>query len=84
MGTVRRAGARPALAGRGPDLPPGSRAPPRPRSSHILQSVEWSTLESTEDAVLMAAVRRPRRCADNGSAGRITLPDEQKQWNAAR
>ncbi|MEV0736887.1 nitrate- and nitrite sensing domain-containing protein [Streptomyces sp. NPDC050549] len=49
---------------------------------HILQSVAWSTLESTEDAVLTAGTA-DKAVPDNGSAGRIVLPDEQKQWNAA-
>ncbi|MBK6017151.1 nitrate- and nitrite sensing domain-containing protein [Streptomyces sp. MBT53] len=49
---------------------------------HILQSVAWSTLESTEDAVLTAGTA-DKAVPDNGSAGKIVLPDEQKQWNAA-
>jgi signal transduction histidine kinase len=49
---------------------------------HILQSVEWSTLESTEDAVLTAGTA-DKAVPDNGSAGRIPLPEGQKQWNAA-
>ncbi|WP_019062794.1 sensor histidine kinase [Streptomyces prunicolor] len=49
---------------------------------HVLQSVEWSTLESTEDAVLKAGTAG-KADPDDGTAGRITLPAEQKQWNAA-
>ncbi|MFI5883123.1 nitrate- and nitrite sensing domain-containing protein [Streptomyces sp. NPDC051554] len=49
---------------------------------HVLQSVEWSTLESTEDAVLRAGTAGKAN-PDDGTAGRIALPDEQKQWNAA-
>ncbi|WP_262062706.1 nitrate- and nitrite sensing domain-containing protein [Streptomyces sp. STR69] len=49
---------------------------------HILQSVAWSTLESTEDAVLTAGTA-DKAVPDNGSAGKIVLPGEQKQWNAA-
>lgn len=52
------------------------------RIEHILQSVEWSTLESTEDAVLRAGTAG-KADPDDGSAGRIVLPAEQKQWNAA-
>jgi signal transduction histidine kinase len=52
------------------------------RIEHILQSVQWSTLESTEDAVLTAGTA-DKAVPDNGSAGKIALPDEQKQWNAA-
>nr|WSY50767.1 nitrate- and nitrite sensing domain-containing protein [Streptomyces sp. NBC_00886] len=43
----------------------------------VLQSPQWSTLESVEDAVLAAGT------ADNNSTGRIPLPEEQKQWTAA-
>ncbi|MFI6460340.1 nitrate- and nitrite sensing domain-containing protein [Streptomyces sp. NPDC050528] len=49
---------------------------------HVLQSVEWSTLESVEDAVLRAGTAG-KADPDDGSAGRIALPAEQKQWNAA-
>ncbi|MER7643553.1 nitrate- and nitrite sensing domain-containing protein [Streptomyces sp. NPDC126522] len=49
---------------------------------HVLQSVEWSTLESTEDAVLRAGTAG-RADPNDGSAGRIALPAAQKQWNAA-
>ncbi|MFE2881793.1 nitrate- and nitrite sensing domain-containing protein [Streptomyces sp. NPDC059272] len=49
---------------------------------HVLQSVEWSTLESTEDAVLRAGTAG-RADPNDGSAGRIPLPAAQKQWNAA-
>ncbi|WP_369190668.1 nitrate- and nitrite sensing domain-containing protein [Streptomyces sp. R08] len=49
---------------------------------HVLQSVEWSTLESTEDAVLRAGTAG-RADPNDGSAGRIDLPAAQKQWNAA-
>ncbi|MFJ5302461.1 nitrate- and nitrite sensing domain-containing protein [Streptomyces sp. NPDC088350] len=54
----------------------------RTKIEHILQSVEWSTLESTEDAVLTAGTA-DKAVPDNGTANRIPLPDEQKQWNAA-
>jgi len=42
----------------------------------ILQSPQWKTLESVEDQVLAAR-------ASGGAAGRIALPDRQKQWSAA-
>ncbi len=44
---------------------------------HVLQSPEWSTLESVEDAVLASGT------ADNDTVGQIKLPAEQKEWNAA-
>ncbi|MFJ3892377.1 nitrate- and nitrite sensing domain-containing protein [Streptomyces sp. NPDC090083] len=47
------------------------------RIEHVLQSPEWSTLESVEDAVLASGT------ADNDTAGQIALPAEQKEWNAA-
>ncbi|MER7921925.1 MULTISPECIES: nitrate- and nitrite sensing domain-containing protein [unclassified Streptomyces] len=51
--------------------------PAKTKIEHILQSPEWSTLESVEDAVLTSGT------ADNDTAGQITLPPEQKEWNAA-
>ncbi|MEV6168861.1 nitrate- and nitrite sensing domain-containing protein [Streptomyces sp. NPDC051954] len=46
------------------------------QTERILQSPEWQALESLEDRVLAAR-------ADSADAGRIALPDVEKEWGAA-